>query len=136
MNDFDKQKWPAMVFFSISSLIFLVSVWYLFTGALNPEYYWQSSETLALESPEPLLKKEDPVVLAKNQGAQVGDTRIVYRGSRGGNLHMDLYILQLDPHYGYPHSIEEAQARKGFRMGEYHFKVLVASDNKISLKRL
>ena len=136
VKDFDEQKWPTMVFFSICSLIFLVCVWYLWAGALNPEYYWQPSEALALESPEPLLKKEEPVVVTKNQGAQVGDARIVYRGSRNGNLYLDLYVLQLDPHYGYPHKIEEDRARKGFRLGEYHFKVLVASDSKISLKRM
>ena len=136
MKDFNEQKWPAMVFFSVCSLIFLVCVWYLWTGALNPEYYWEPSEALALESPEPLLEKEEPVVLAKNQGAHVGDARIVYRGSRNGNLHMDLYVLELDPHYGYPHMIDETQARSGFRMGDYHFKVLVASDSKISLLRL
>ena len=136
VNDFDEQKWPAMVFFSICGLIFLVCVWYLWAGALNPEYYWQPSEALALESPEPLLKKEEPVVLAKNQGAQVGDARIVYRGSRNGNLHMDLYVLELDPHYGYPHKIDEKRARTGFRLGDYHFKVLAVSDSKVSLKRL
>ena len=136
MNDFNEQKWPAVVFFSICGLILVVCIWYLWTGALNPDYYWRPSEALALESPEPLLETEHPVVLAKNQGAQVADARIVYRGSRNGNLHLDLYILQLDPHYGYPHTIDEAQAHQGFRMGEYHFKVLAASDSKISLKRL
>ena len=49
---------------------------------------------------------------------------------------MDLYILQLDPHYGYPHKIEKAHAYKGFRMGEYRFRVLAVSDRKISLQRM
>ncbi len=136
MNDIDKQKWPAMVYFSICGLFLLGSIWYLGTGALNPDYYWQPSETLAQKTVEPSLEKKEPVVLAKNQGAQVGSARIVYRGSRDGHLHMDLYILELDPHYGYLHKIEKAHARKGFRMGNYHFKVLVASDTKISLLRL
>jgi hypothetical protein len=136
VNDFDEQKWPAMVFFSICSMIFLGCVWYLWTGARNPDYYWQTSQALALESPEPYLEKEARVVLAKNRGVHVGDARIVYRGIRKGALHLDLFALQLDPHYGYPHEIAIGKARHGFRMGDYHFKVLAASDGKISLLRI
>jgi hypothetical protein len=125
-----------MVFFVTCGLFFFGCVWYLWAGALNPEYYWNSSGVLAAGSPEPLLTKNEPVVLVKNQGAQVDGARIVYRGSQRGTLQMDLYILELDPHFGYPHRIEKKQARKGFRMGDHHFQVLAASDDKISFKRL
>ena len=81
------------------------------------------------------MTKNERVVLVKNQGALVDGARIVYRGSQRGALHMELFILQLDPHYGYPHRIDENQARKGFRMGDHHFQVLAASESKISLKR-
>jgi hypothetical protein len=136
LNPFDEHKWPAVVFFVTCGLFFFGCVWYLWAGALNPDYYWTSSTVLATDSPEPLLTKNERVVLVKNQGAQVGGARIVYRGSQRGALHMDLYILQLDPHYGYPHRIDESQARKGFRMGDHHFQVLAASEGKISLKRI
>ncbi len=136
MKHFDEHKWPALVLFVPCGLFFFSCVWYLWAGALNPDYYWRSSAELAAESPEPLLTKNDRVVLVKNQGTQVDSSRIVYRGCQRGALHMDLYVLELDPHYGYPHRIDESLARKGFRMGEHHFQVLAASDEKISLKRL
>ena len=136
VNHFDEQKWPALVFFSICGLFFLGCLWYLWTGARNPDDYWQPSEALALESPEPFLAKDKPVVLAKNHGAQTDTARIVYRGRQNGSLHMDLFILQLDPHYGYPHTIDECRARKGFQLGDDYFAVSAASDSKISLKRL
>jgi hypothetical protein len=136
VSDFDQPKWPARVFFSVCSLILIGCVWYLWTGARNPEYYWQPSQALALESPEPYLEKEARVVLAKNRAILVGDARIVYRGLRKGVLHLDLFALQLDPHYGYPHEIDMDKARQGFRMGDHHFKVLAASDGKISLWRM
>jgi len=125
-----------MAFFSACGLFFFCSVCYLGAGALNPEYYWQPSNVLVETSQEPILNKNERVLLAMNHGAQVNGERIVYRGSQHGALHMDLYILQLDPHYGYPHRIEADQARKGFRMGNNYFQVLAASDSKISLKRL
>ena len=136
VNDFDEQKWPAKVFFAVCSFIFLGCVWYLWTGARNPEYYWQPSQAMVLESPEPYLEREARVVLAKDQGMHVDDARIVYRGLRKGALHLDLFALELDPHYGYPHHIEMDKARQGFRMGDHHFKVLAASDGKISIRRL
>lgn len=136
MNNFDEHKWPAVVFFLTCGLFFFGCVWYLWAGALNPDYYWQASPGVATEFPDRTLEVNGRVMIAKNHGARVDRARIVYRGSHSGNLFMDLYILQLDPHYGYPHRIDERQARKGFRMGDYTFQVLAASDGKISLKRL
>ncbi len=136
MNNFDEHKWPAVVFFLTCGLFFFGCVWYLWAGALNPDYYWQPSPDVTAQFPDRTLEKNGRVMIAKNHGARVGSARIVYRGSHDGNLHMDLYILELDPHYGYPHQIEEAQARKGFRLGDDAFQVIAASDGKISLKRL
>jgi len=136
MSDFDNRKWPAVVFFLTCGLFFFGCVWYLAVGAMNPEYYWQPADAMAVESAEPFLKVNESILLAKNHGAMVDGSRIVYRGSRNGTLHMDLYILQLDPHYGYPHRIDEADARNGFFLGEHRFQVLAASDRKVSLKRL
>ena len=136
VNDSNQRNWPAVVFFSVCGLFFFCCVWYLGAGALNPEYYWQPPNALAEASQEPILYKNERVLLTKDHGVQVNGERIVYRGSQRGALHMDLYILQLDPHYGYPHWIEADQARKGFRMGNHRFQVVAASDSKISLKLL
>jgi hypothetical protein len=136
VNNFDEHKWPAVVFFLTCGLFFFGCVWYLWAGALNPDYYWQASPGATAEFPDQTLEANGRVMIAKNHGARVDSARIVYRGSHSGSLFMDLYILQLDPHYGYPHRIDEKQARKGFRMGDYTFQVLAASDGKISLKRL
>ncbi|BBO67341.1 hypothetical protein DSCA_12710 [Desulfosarcina alkanivorans] len=136
MNNFDEHKWPAVVFFLTCGLFFFGCVWYLWAGALDPDYYWQSSPGATAEFPDRVLEKNGRVIIAKNHGARAGNARIVYRGSHSGTLHMDLFILELDPHYGYPHQIEERQARKGFRLGDDDFQVTAASDGKISLKRL
>ena len=136
MDSLDEHKWPAVVFFLTCGLFFFGCVWYLWAGALNPDYYWQSSPGVAADFPDQTLEKNGRVLIAKNHGARVGNARIVYRGSHSGNLYMDLYILELDPHYGYPHQIGEHQARKGFRLGDDAFQVIAASDGKISLKRL
>jgi len=136
VNDFDKNNWLPTFFLVACGLFFFGCVWYLWVGALNPDYHWQPSPAVTAEPADRILEQRGRILLAKDHGARVGDSRIVYRGSRSGILHMDLYILQLDPHFGYPHRIDADQARKGFRMGEHFFQVLAASDGKISLKRL
>ena len=89
-----------------------------------------------MDQTEPCLLKSERLLLKKNHAVRVDDTRIVYRGTQNGTLIMDLFVLALDPHYGYVHRIDQKLAHQGFSIGEYHFQVLVASDEKISLKRL
>ena len=136
VNDDRENKWPARIFFTTTGLFFFGCVWYLFVGAMNPEYYWQASPTLSDARPNPVLAKNGRLLLLKNQAARVDDVRLVYRGTREGDLVLELFVLALDPHYGYSHRIDEDMARQGFSIGEYHFQVLAASDAKISLKRL
>jgi hypothetical protein len=136
VNDQRESKWPAILFFVASSLFFFGCVWYLYAGTLNPEYYWQKSPALSVDQTDPVLAANERILLVKNHAVRVDDARIVYRGTQAGDLLLDLFVLQLDPHYGYPHRIDEDRALQGFSIGEYHFQVLAASDDKISLKRL
>jgi hypothetical protein len=126
----------TLLFFATAGLFLLGCVWYLAMGAINPEYYWRSPAALAADQPEPRLPKNGRILLVKDQAMRVDDARIVYRGNRDGILCMDLFLLALDPHYGYPHRIDEARARQGFFIGDFYFQVLVAGDDKISLQRL
>jgi hypothetical protein len=137
VKNFSKQKWPAVLFFLTSGFIFFGCVWYLWAGATNPEYYWQASSTptKSSDTKDHVFGKKDRIMLAKDHGAMIDEERIVYRGQENGMLHLDLFILQLDPHYGYPHRIPDEQARDGFRIGSHQFKVLAVSDGKVSLKR-
>ena len=136
MNASSHSKWPTLVFLSTCGLFFFGCVWYLWAGALNPEYYWEPPTINAADAADPALEKEGRILLVKNRGVRVGDARVVYRGLQGGALHLEYIVLKLDPHYGYPHLIDAGQARTGFSMGEHQFKVLAASDGKISLKLL
>ena len=136
VNDDRESKWPAIVFFVTSGLFFFGCVWYLYAGTVNPEYYWQTPPGQRMNQTESCLKKNNRFLLKKNQAVRVDDARLVYRGTQNGMFVMDLFVLALEPHYGYVHRIDQKQAHQGFSIGEYHFQALVASDEKISLKRL
>ena len=136
MNPLDNRQWPTVVFLSTCGLFLVGCIWYLAAGVMNPEYYWSTTGPSVAASSGTMSHDRSRILLTKHQAVQLGDTRIVYRGVRSGDLILDLYILQLDPHYGYSHRIDVQQARKGFRLGSHHFQVLAASDAKLSLKRL
>ncbi len=102
----------------------------------NPEYHWQKESEQASSGTLGHPTTEKRILLTKNRSRQIGNDRIVYRGSDDGALLLELYILALDPQYGYPHRIEARKARDGFRMGDHLFQLLAASDGKISLKLL
>ena len=103
---------------------------------MNPGYYWQKQPGLSVNQIETGSAKNERILLVKNKAVRFQDARIVYRGTQDGSLVMDLFILALDPHYGYVHRIDRGRAHHGFSIGAYHFKVLAASDDKISLKCL
>lgn len=66
VNHFDEHKWPAKVFFLTCGLFFFGCVWYLWAGALNPDYYWQSPTGVTADSPPDLaLEKNGRVMIAK-----------------------------------------------------------------------
>ena len=78
--------------------------------------------------------KNNRLLLVKNQGVRIDETRLVYRGIQDGSLVIDLFILALDPHYGYPHHIGEEKAQKGFSIGDYYFQVLAGNSDQVSLR--
>ena len=136
VNHANRQKWLSVLYFLTSGFVFLGCVWYLWAGVTNPEYYWHSASSQADGVTDQIPGPQKRVMLAKDQGASVDKERIVYRGRHNGRLQLDLFILQLDPHYGYPYLVEEDEARRGFQIGSHQFRVLAVSDEKISLKLL
>lgn len=136
MGNGNRQKWPAVLFFLTSGFLFFGCVLYLWAGATNPEYYWQTATSQVDGAKDTVSGVKKRMMLAKDKGVRIEKERIVYRGRRKGMLQLDLFILQLDPHYGYPYLVPEKEARKGFRIGSHQFRVLAVSDEKISLKFL
>ncbi len=75
-----------------------------------------------------MLKKDKSIMVAKN--------RLVFRGFRDKTIHLDVFLLELDPDRAYPHRISKADARKGIRLGDSRFKLLDVSRNTLQLEIL
>ncbi|WP_054697464.1 hypothetical protein [Desulfosarcina cetonica] len=126
MDSTNANKWPIVLFFLTSGLFFLGCVWYLWAGSLPPAPYRGTSPDARPSAAT--------IQLTKNRAAEIDGNRIVYRGRHDGDLQLDLFILELDPHYAYPLHIPEKSAREGFFIGSRYFRLLAASSGKISLQ--
>ncbi|BBO81530.1 hypothetical protein DSCO28_20960 [Desulfosarcina ovata subsp. sediminis] len=108
----------------------------MWAGTVTPEKYRPDAGSKTASFQDRIARPDGPIMLVRDREVRVDGARIVYRGSHAGRLHLDLYILALDPHYGYPHRIEEKSARQGFVIGSHHFQLIAAGDDSICLRRM
>jgi len=74
------------------------------------------------------------VLLRKNKSITVNKNRLVFKGVKDKTIHLDVYFLELDPEYAYPHYISKADAHKKIRLGDSTFQFLKVSKGALQLK--
>lgn len=77
---------------------------------------------------------ENRIVLRKDKSITVNRSRLVFKGFKDEKIHLDLYLLELDPDAAYPHYISKADALKGIRLGDSSFRLLKVSKRTLQLK--
>ena len=75
------------------------------------------------------------ITLELDQEIQIGRNRIAFKGLENNVLHLELYILELDPEAGYPKSIPIKDARRGVELGDYHYVLKSVGKSRIKLRR-
>lgn len=75
----------------------------------------------------------DRLVLIKDEPATMGRTRLIYRGIADGRIHIDVYLLDLDPDYPYARHVSKAEARRGIRLGDRNYRMDAASRKSLVL---
>jgi hypothetical protein len=74
------------------------------------------------------------VVLEKDESLTINNCRLVFRGVEDKIIHLDLYLLELDPEYPYPQHISKAAALEGIRMGDSEFQLISVDKKTLKLK--
>ena len=74
--------------------------------------------------------------MKKDKSITVDKNRLVFKGLKDNMIHMDVYLLELDPESAYPFYIPKANAPKDIRVGESLFKVLKVNTRTLQLKRV
>ena len=76
------------------------------------------------------------ILLRKDKAFTVNKSRLVFRGIEDEKVRLDVYLLELDPEYAYPHYISTAKAGQEFQLGETRFRVLKMSRGTLQLEIL
>lgn len=77
---------------------------------------------------------DNRILLRKDKAITVNKSRLVFRGMEGNRIRLDLYLLELDPDYAYPHYISEVASRGPFRLGDTQFQLLDISRGVLQLR--
>ena len=125
---------PAVLFFTISGLFLLGSITYIIKGSTNPDFYWSQPSSTVSSTSTLLNLKGNKILLVKDRAVVINDAKIAYKGTINGNLIFEYSILKLDPHYAYSHQISSKSAKKQFKLGNNHFRLIAGNKNKISMQ--
>jgi hypothetical protein len=77
---------------------------------------------------------DNRILLRKNKSITVNKKRLVFKGLKDKMIHLDVYFLELDPEYAYPHYISKANTYKEIRLGDSIFQFLKLSKGALQLK--
>jgi len=75
------------------------------------------------------------VILVKDEKLVIGKTCLDFKGLSGKSIMVDLYLLDLDNEQPYPKKIKLEEAEKGFRLGDYKYRLVSAKASFIKLER-
>lgn len=108
----------------------------LFRGGHFPESFREVESSISKQPPEPAGQQVDSsIVLFIGQAKSVGKIKLIYRGSKKKKINIDVIIPELDPKTTYRHSIDETEAKRGFRLSEENFILISSSKSKLQLKK-
>ena len=77
---------------------------------------------------------KDTVLLLRDDSVTINDCKLVFKGMQDKMVHLDLYLLELDPQYAYHHSISKDDAMDGIRLGDSEYQLLAVNNKRLKLR--
>lgn len=137
MNDKRKFKWSSILFFSMSGIVFGLSIYLIGAGALDTEARANSPNNTGVASAAGIAPPGDEprvrVVLRRDVRSRFGKVDLIFRGVEDDLVKLDVFIRDLDPAYPYRREIDYRTARDGFRVGGVRFDLISAGRAKAKL---
>ena len=134
-----KPKFDKISIFSILFILFLISI----PGVMAYHFTdWRTNTFMAdtgrieahPEFQEGVRIFDDRVVLNKGKSLTFNKSRLVFKGLTDKIIHLDVFLLDLDPQYAYAHHISTADAITGVRLGDSKFELLNVSQKTLQFK--
>lgn len=134
-----KPKTNKIAIISMAIILCLISIpvayAYYFTDWRNNKLLQGTAQRQAIpEFQENSRIFDTRVLLRKNKSITVNNSRLVFKGIKDDRIHLDVYLLELDPEYAYPHYISKADVHKKIRLGDSTFQLLDVDKRILQLK--
>ena len=134
-----KPKIDKTAVFSMLFILSLISipVFYAvyFTDEKDQRFFTQASQRGAIpEFQEDSKLYDTRIVLRKDKAFTINRSRLVFKGIKDRKIHLDVFLLELDPESAYPHYISMDDAYEGIQLGDSRFKLLKASGRTLQLE--
>jgi hypothetical protein len=132
-----KHRWQTILFFTVLAVLFLGIFYGAIHGPWDPRFRRRMNERMGTvqTSPPPSPIQGDHITLARGQPLTVGKSRFVFHGIEKRQIHIAVYLLELDPEVAYHHLIPIKAAKKGLRLGGQGYVLTSYGKNRIKLRR-
>jgi len=115
-------------------LFLLWVVYYLITEALDPADPWSNRTMTNRAAASAAAQPGSQVLLRLDEPADVGKTRLIYRGRQDGNVLIDVVIPQLDQGFAYHYAIPLKKAKQRFTLSGRRYKLLAVGRRTARIK--
>ena len=128
-----RHKWLPILFFSVSGLVFGLSLYLITAGAAASPEPTPSTVASAANALPYTGEQQVRIVLKRDTRLRLGNLEITYRGVKDHKLRLEVVVLDLDPQYVYQHAIALERANDGFRLAGVHLKLISARNSRAKL---
>lgn len=133
MDNKSKKKWLSILFFSVSGIIFSASLYLIMAGAAPNAGGMPVSVASAVNAQPYPDNPRITITLKRDTRQRLGKLDIIYRGVKNRKLHLEVFVLELDPQYAYQHAIALRKASDGFRVGGHNLELLSARNSRAKI---
>ncbi len=134
-----KPKFDKISVISILIILSLISIPGVYAYYFTDRFTDELAQDVNLRTAIPEFQEEsrifdDRVVLRKDKSLTFNNSRLVFKGLTDKMIHLDVFLLDLDPQYAYAHHISKADAIAGVRLGDSKFKLLKVNKKILQFK--
>jgi hypothetical protein len=138
MDEIPKRRLKGALLFSILGLLLFGIFYGAYHGPWDPRLrnYVRQGPTVTVTKPlppPPAPFQDGTITLRRGRRATVGKRALIYYGVKDNQIHLAVYVLDLDPQVAYHHRIPLQEAEKGFRAAGHVYHLISQSRSSIRL---
>lgn len=124
---------------SMLIMLFIISIpviyAYYFTDWKNDTFFQDTAQRQVIpEFQEDSKIFDRRILLRKDKSITVDKNRLVFKGFKDEMVRLDVYFLELDPDYAYPHYLSKSDTQSAIRVGDSTFQLLSVTKGSLQLK--